>query len=148
MKLRNLMMALMVLAMGSGVYAEDGWEANSEYNKLFNSETLETYSGNVVSVERGVSLMPGMAPGVVVELMTDEKLVLVHVGPEFYTKKYRSAWDLQEGDQVEVIGSEVNFRGGPVLMAVQGTKGDKRVVLRKYNGEPIWNVSTPEFWSH
>ena len=87
MKLRNLVMALMVLAMGSGAYAEDGWEADSKYNQLFNSETMETYSGTVVHVARGISLMPGMAPGVVVELLTDEKLVSVHVGPEFYTSK-------------------------------------------------------------
>ena len=61
--------------------------------------------------------------------------------------KYRSDWNLKTGDEVEVIGSEVKFYGGDVLMAVEGTKDDKRVILRKYSGQPVWDVSTPEFWS-
>jgi hypothetical protein len=112
-----------------------GWGMGSQYNRMYNPDTVETLSGTVEAVDK-VTPMKGMYSGVHVMLKTDKETISVHLGPEWYVE--RQDVKIEKGDNIEVKGSRVTFAGKPVIIAAEVKKGDNTLVLRDSAGIPAW----------
>jgi hypothetical protein len=147
--MRNFALAVAVVAMlgvfpGGGALAQQGiawkggggWGAGSPYGRLYNPQTVETVSGEVVKVEQ-VTPMKGMHYGVHAVLKTAGETLSVHLGPGWYIENQEVK--IAAGDKLEAKGSRVSIDGKPVLIAAEVKKGDELLVLRDAAGVPVWS---------
>jgi hypothetical protein len=61
----------------------------------------------------------------------------VFLGPSQYIKIFNLP--LNPGDRVEVLGSEVKFKGANMILGREVTKGAVTMILRDDSGTPMWN---------
>ena len=112
-----------------------GWGMGTSYGRMYNSETVETVEGEVVSVDR-FTPMKGMSYGIHLMLKTAGETISVHLGPEWYIGNQDIK--IVPHDNVQVKGSRVTFEGKPVIIAAEVRKGDEVLKLRDKNGFPVW----------
>jgi len=146
------LMAMMILAVGTlfcgDVLAGDpglkGWEADSEYNKHYNVNELDSFRGRFVEVI-DVTPLPGMAPGVGIEIEDqDGDMIKVHLGPKSFVKL--DAIGLKKGDKVKIKGVWADINGEEVFMAskVKNKSRDEEVELKvrlTSDGTPFWTMT-------
>jgi hypothetical protein len=120
--------------MGAGGGQGQGWGAGS-YNRMFNPQTVETLTGEVVGVNRFTPAQ-GMSYGVHLTLKTDKETVPVHLGPGWYVEK--QGVTLAAGDKVQVTGSRITYQDKPAIIAAEVKKGDQVLKLRDATGTPAW----------
>lgn len=113
-----------------------GWGPGTSYARLYNPQTAETISGEVVSVDK-ITPMKGMYYGVHVVVKTDKETISVHLGPGWYIENQDVK--IAPNDKIEVTGSRIAFEGKPAIIAAAVKKGDEVMVLRDANGFPAWN---------
>ncbi len=112
-----------------------GWGANGQFNRMYDPKTVETVSGEVVSIDK-VRPMKGMHYGVHLTLRTANETISVHLGPEWYLGNQDVK--IEHGDKIEVKGSRVSFEGKPAIIASEIKKGAETLRLRDENGFPAW----------
>jgi len=117
-----------------------GWGDKNAYCALFNPKTVETTAGTITSIDQ-ITPMPGMRPGVQLEIKTAKGLIPIHLGPLWYLENQDIT--LQPNDAVEVTGSRVFCVNQEVIMASEVRRGDKTLKLRDLKGRPLWVVTTP-----
>jgi hypothetical protein len=105
------------------------------YNRMYDPKTVETVSGEVLSVDRTPFGRRG-AMGVHLTLKTDKETIPVHLGPARYVDQ--QGITLAAKDQIEVTGSRVTFRGKPAIIAREVKKGGQVLTLRDAAGVPAW----------
>jgi hypothetical protein len=113
-----------------------GWGAGSAYAKMYDPKTVETVSGEVLSVDR-LTPMKGMEYGVHLLLKTDNGTISVHLGPGWYIENQDVK--VEPKDRVQVRGSRITFDGKPAIVAAEMTKGDEILKLRDDAGFPLWS---------
>lgn len=113
-----------------------GWGLGTEYGRMYDPKTVETISGEVVTVD---SIMPmkGMCYGVHLTVKTDKETISAHLGPGWYIENQ----DIKiiPKDKVEVKGSRIIFEGKPAIIAAEVKKGDEVLKLRDDSGFPVWS---------
>jgi hypothetical protein len=112
-----------------------GWGPTGQYGRMYDPKTVETISGEVVSVDR-FTPMKGMGQGVHMTVKTATETVPVHLGPSWYLENQDVK--LAPKDTVEVTGSRITFQGKPALIAAEVRKGDEVLKLRDDSGYPVW----------
>ncbi|MEJ2683805.1 MAG: hypothetical protein P8Z71_05365 [Candidatus Sulfobium sp.] len=122
---------------GMGYNSGKGWAAGSRYNRLYDPGTVETDSGEVVSVQKMVP-MRGMSGGLHFILKSDRGTISVHLGPLWFLEK--EGVKIEPKDHVTVSGSRIIFRGKPALIAAEIRKGEKTWRLRDDRGVPLWSM--------
>jgi len=127
---------LRVLWRGTG-----GWGNKSTYCALFDPKTIQTLRGTVMSVD-SVTPLPGMSPGIELELKTDKGVLPIHLGPLWYVENQDI--DIQSQDTVEVTGSRIFCEGQDVIAATEVRHGGKKLKLRDNQGRPLWVAATEE----
>ncbi|MDP3181817.1 MAG: hypothetical protein Q8M54_03245 [Desulfobaccales bacterium] len=105
--------------------------------QMYDPKTVETISGEVVRVDQ----MAGMAAGVHLLLKTDKETLTVVVGPAAYLDQQKMK--IAAGDKLEVRGSRVTRRQGPVIVAAELKKGGQVLKLRDNQGLPLWPPQGP-----
>ncbi len=133
-------MLLSAIAMATSVFAGPrmgmgGWGTGTKYGRMYNTQTVETVSGEVVKVEK-IKPMKGMSYGIHLFLKTEKGDIPVHLGPAWYINN--QDMEVAVGDKVEVKGSRVEFSGKPAIIAAEVKKGDETLKLRDENGFPVW----------
>lgn len=122
-----------------------GWEPGSDYNTQFETKDADTLKGRVTKIYEIVP-MPGMAPGVAlqVEDKKDKGLEIVHLGPKGFVDL--ASIGLRVGDEVKVIGVWTEMDGQDVMLAVKVKKGEQSQlkVRRTKDGFPYWAMSAEE----
>jgi hypothetical protein len=113
-----------------------GWRAGTPYNRMYDPKTVETISGEVVSVDT-LTFMQGMSYGVHVMVKTDKETVSVHLGPGWYI--LNQDMKIEPKDRIEVKGSRITFQGKPAIIAAEVRKGEDMMKLRDDNGFPVWS---------
>jgi hypothetical protein len=113
-----------------------GWAPDGQYGRLYDAKTVETISGEIVSVDV-MAPMKGMAPGLHLTVKTDKETVSVHLGPAWYLENQDVK--LAPKDKVEIKGSRITFAGKPGLIAAEVKKGDETLILRDATGIPVWS---------
>ena len=104
--------------------------------RLYNPSTETTLQGSVTSVNT-VTGRRGGWNGVHLTVQASDKKYDVHLGPAAFVAN--SGFTFSEGDQVEVVGSKVEFNGATSLIARQITKDGKVLALRDKQGFPLWS---------
>lgn len=113
-----------------------GWGAGGQYGSIYNTATVETISGQVVSVEKVVPYR-GMSTGVQAVIKTDRETIPVHLGPSWYIERLDTK--IAAKDFITVRGSRVTFAGKPAILAAEiKTEAGGMLVLRDANGVPVW----------
>jgi hypothetical protein len=120
-----------MMQKGSG-----GWGAGTSYNRMYNPQTVETISCEVVSVDK-ITPIKDMSDGVHAVVKTDKGTISVHFGPSWYIENQDV--NIEPKDKIEVKGSRITFEGKPALIAAEVKKGDNVLVLRDTNGVPVWS---------
>jgi hypothetical protein len=124
-----------------------GWQEDSAYNQLYDPAEMDKFKAVVVRVKEVVP-MPGMSPGIAIEVREGKKgggdLILVHLCPTWFAK----AGDIgiKRNDRVKIKGVWAEIDGEDVFMASKVKKGDYfefKVRLTK-NGKPFWAMSAEE----
>ena len=119
-----------------------GWGQDDPYNKLYNVKDSERFKATVVKVLEVVP-MPGMSPGVALEVREGSETIVVHLCPVGYAKP--SEIGIKPGDNVSIRGCWAEIGGKDVFMAAKVKKGEAfefKVRLSK-DGTPFWTM-TPE----
>jgi hypothetical protein len=133
---------ILSLLMAAAGWAQPGMGPGSgqgrgmgAYNRMYNPKTVETLSGEVVSVEK---FTPGrrMSYGVHLTLKTEKETIPVHLGPSWYMEKQGITF--ATGEKVEVTGSRITYQGQPTIIAAEVKKGGQVLKLRNAAGVPVW----------
>src|SRR5579864_2573535 len=115
-----------------------GWGNKSAYCSLFDPKKVESVKGVVLSLEE-ITPLPGMSPGIEIELKTAKETVPVQLGPRWYLENQDI--DLISQDPIEVKGSYLVCNGRRVMAAAEVRKGDQVIQLRDATGRPLWAAS-------
>jgi len=120
----------------TGMGRRGGWGMGSAYGRMYNPKTVETISGEVVSVDR-ITPVRGMYYGVHMTVKTGKEEISVHLGPGWFIENQDIR--IRPKDKIEVKGSRIIFEGKPALIAAEVKKGDDILMLRDENGFPAWS---------
>jgi len=121
--------------MGPGGGQGRGWGASDSYNRMYNPKTVETLTGEVVSMDK-FTPNKRMSYGVHFTLKTEKETIPVHLGPIWYVEK--QAVVITAGDKVGVTGSRIMYQDKPAIIAAEVKKGDQVLKLRNAAGIPAW----------
>ena len=112
-----------------------GWGRGNPCCRMYNPETAEKFSGEVVSVDEIVRGKEGFY-GIHLTVKTDKETVTVHLGPGWYIENQDTKIEVK--DKVEITGSKVLYDDKSAIIAYEVKKGDDTLVLRDANGFPAW----------
>lgn len=112
-----------------------GWSPGSPYDCMYDPTTAEIWSGVVVQV-KSVAPRRGMSGGIHVVLKTETETVPVHLGPAWFIENQDR--QIQEGDEIEVLGSRITFENEPAILAAGVRLGEETLRLRDQSGLPVW----------
>ena len=112
-----------------------GWGPGSQYGRMYDPKTVETLSGEVVSIDK-MTPMKGMHYGIHLMLKTAKETIAVHLGPAWYIENQDVK--IEPKDKLEIKGSRVTFEGKPTIIAADVKKGDETLKLRDEKGYPVW----------
>ena len=114
----------------------DGWESGSEFNNLFNTKTIDTLSGEIVSID---SVQPGkgMCFGIQVVVKTKTETATVILCPTWFTQCLNIC--LKANDKIEIEGSRVVYNGKPIIIAQKIISNRIILQMRNSKGVPIWD---------
>jgi hypothetical protein len=141
-----LVAGLFVLACSQPVVISGnaGYNADSPYNRLYNTRTVFTFKGKVTGIQLAPP-MSGMLNAVTLMVKsTSGKTWQVDVGPEWYVNNQRTR--LAVRDNVQVTGSRVTIAGHDVVLAEQivNLKTKSVLALRRPAGRPYWDAITTQ----
>lgn len=119
-----------------GCRGSGGWGMGSAYGRLYDPKTVETISGEILSLDQ-ITPYKGMSYGVHMTVRTDKGTVSVHLGPAWYLDNQDVK--LAPKDKVQITGSRITFDGKPAIIAAEIKKGADILKLRDENGFPVWS---------
>ena len=122
--------------MGIMWQGSDGWGMNGSYCGMYNTGTIETISGEIISINKFTPIK-GMSHGVHIMVKTDTEIIPVHLGPLWYIEK--QDFKLETKEKIKVKGSVINFEDKKTIMASEVTKGNTTLRLWDEKGRPVWS---------
>lgn len=127
-----LIVALLAALPLVGAQSSEQKEAVPKYN----AKTEATFKGTVEEVkDRNCPVSGGMGSHIILKL-NDGSTIEVHLAATKFVKTYELVF--AKGDQVEVIGSKVEFEGVDTIFAREVHRGQDTFVFRDKDGKPIW----------
>ncbi len=113
-----------------------GWSMGSAPESAFDSQTIKTIQGDVVSVQE-LPTEADVVGGIYVLLKTgDNENVAVRLGPSSVITA--GGLSIEPYDTLTVIGSEIDTGGHKGIIATQVRKGSDSVQLRSNKGAVAW----------
>ena len=113
-----------------------GWGPGGQYSRMYDLKTVETVSGEVISVDK-ITPTKGMSYGVHMTVKTGKETISVHMGPGWFIENQDI--EINPKDKVQVKGSRITFEGKPAIIAAEVKKGDEILKLRDEKGFPAWS---------
>jgi len=113
-----------------------GWGPGRSYSRMYNPQTVETITGEIMSVDR-ITPIKGMSYGIHIEVKTGKETLPVHLGPGWYIENQDVK--ILPKDKIEVKGSRIKFEGKATLIAAEVKKEGEVLTLRDANGFPVWS---------
>jgi hypothetical protein len=105
------------------------------YGRLYDVKTVETFQGTIAKIEKIACRRAGMY-SMSLLVQQDKESIPVYLGPGWYVEKPNVK--LAEGDKVQVVGSRVTIKKGPIILAKEIKKGEQVLRLRSDKGFPLW----------
>jgi hypothetical protein len=135
-KLGLVIMGCLVMLATSSWAQPGGRGGGMHYGTMWEPKTIETLSGEVVTVEKYVPGRGGTSYGVRLSLKTEKETIPVVLGPASYIEEKRIKF--AANDKIEVKGSKMSIQGQPTIIAAEVKKGDQVLKLRDDKGIPLW----------
>ncbi|MGB8889954.1 MAG: hypothetical protein WCC87_24735 [Candidatus Korobacteraceae bacterium] len=95
----------------------------------------------VKGVIEDIRQVPGAAQATQLAVKTDEKTILVYVGPEDFLKEIEVSFT--KGDKVDIVGAKAPNGTEEEILAREITVGSNTFTLRDDKGVPIWSGWKP-----
>jgi len=118
---------------------ERNWVRATEYRRLFDASKMRTINGTVID---RVRFEPeNHSPGIALKIKPDsnqDRELLVHLGPAWFFDHQQL--QIVNNDKITVKGARADFQGDPVILATEITIGNRTMVLRDNEGNPVWDV--------
>jgi hypothetical protein len=131
----------------SGVAAEEqlhmkGWGVEDDYNRHYDVTKFEKFKARVLRI-KVVTPMPGMAPGVAMDVQDNGKIIEVQICPTWFARPDEIG--IRKGDRVSIRGVRANINNKDVFMASKLKKEDYFELKVRFtkDGRPFWTM-TPE----
>ena len=142
-RIGTLLTALLIVTYTTAAFAAPGnwgrgtggWDMGGAYQRMYNPATVETASGEVMSVDR-ITPMKGMGAGIHLQLKTDKETISVHLGPAWYIERLDAR--IEKGNKMVVKGSRVAVAVKPAIIAAEVKRGSALLKLRDDYGIPVW----------
>jgi DNA/RNA endonuclease YhcR with UshA esterase domain len=132
MKTWQAVILVLALAIGAAVPVVAQKPTVPKYD--LSAET--TFKGTIDDVhDRQCPISGGLGSHFNLKL-ADGKIVEVHLATTKFVKSYELVFN--KGDQVEVIGSKVQFEGAEAILAREVKRGNDDFLFRDPQGKPIW----------
>ena len=112
-----------------------GWGMFSPYSKMFDSRSVETIKGEVLTIERFIPLK-GMSSGLQIIVRTETDTIAAHLGPEWFMDNQDI--HIEREDIIEIKGARITFDGKSVLIATEILRRTDILRLRNISGFPVW----------
>lgn len=122
-------------AMRANAQSGQGQLAGCPGCPKYDPKTEATINGVVQEVKEVPG--PGKGTGTHLIVKAGNDVYEVHVGPTWYLTQQKYAFT--KGDQVEVVGSKVEYQGAPAIIARQIKKDGNTLTLRDGQGVPRWS---------
>ncbi len=107
------------------------------YEKIFDSKTIRTISGQVIKIDQVPEIRFGGE--MLLTVFVDKKEVIpVYLGPAFYIIGSDQEKYFKIGDKVTVTGSQITGHGEPFMLATTLKRGNEILRLRDKDGTPEW----------
>lgn len=132
----KIFLPLLILFFAGNLYSQSGWGPGSKYNQLYDINTVETISGQVISVDQ-ISHDNSKSNGVHLTVNTGQENITVHLGPAWYIDNQEI--QIVKDDIISVTGSKVVYNGDMIIIAKYVIKGNDELLLRDDNGFPLWS---------
>ena len=119
-----------------------GWGVDDAYNKHYDVAKFEKFKANVVRIKEVIP-MPGMTPGVAMDVKTDGDIIEVQICPTWFARPVEIG--IKKGDRVNIRGVRANINGEDVFMASKIKKEEYFELKVRFtkDGIPFWTM-TPE----
>jgi hypothetical protein len=119
-----------------------GWGVDDPYHKHYQVAKFEKIKANVLKIKEVIP-MPGMAPGVAMDVETDGETIEVQICPTWFMQPDEIG--IKEGDRVSIRGIQANINNKKVFMASKIKKEDYFELKVRFtkDGIPFWTM-TPE----
>ena len=111
------------------------WEPPGRYSRMFDPKTLETFSGEVTTVDQ-ITPGYGMSDRVWLGLQTDKHMILVILGPTWFHNVRN--FKIEPKDRLEVKGSMITSMEEPMFIATEVKNGAQVLKLMNDSGYPVW----------
>jgi hypothetical protein len=139
--LRILFAAACVLAASTAAAAPPdpaiaGWDRGQAYDRQYAPNLEVVVPAVVVKVEK-FTPGDGMAEGVRAQVQSRGETFWVHLAPAAWLAAQR--FELAEGQQITVTGSNVRLDGERVILASKVERDGKTLRLREDSGKPVWS---------
>jgi hypothetical protein len=137
-KMKTKLFILIVLMLGLSAfnaYSQEKDGIGSGYKNLYDINTVETITGEIISVDKVYS-DNNLTYGVHMALYSSEGLLSVHLGPSWFVDNQEI--QLTSGDFVSVTGSRLTFNNNQIIIAKEVMKDNAVLLLRDDTGYPLW----------
>jgi len=120
----------------------DGWGVDDPYHKHYQVAKFEKFKAKVLRIKEVIP-MPGMAPGVALDVKADGKIIEVQICPTWFARSDEIG--IKEGDRISLRGVRANINNKDVFMASKIKKEDYFELKVRFtrDGIPFWTM-TPE----
>ena len=142
---------LAFLSIGiSGIVAAEqphmqGWGMEDVYNKHYDVAKLEKFKAKVLRIKEVIP-MPGMAPGVAMDVKNDSDIIEVQICPTWFARPDEIG--IMKGDRVSLRGVRANINGKDIFMASKIKKEDYFELKVRFtkDGIPFWTRTPDELF--
>lgn len=112
-----------------------GWERGQAYDRLYDPNLEVVVPAVVVKVEK-FAPMEGMAEGLRAQVQSRGETFWVHLAPAAWLAAQK--FELADGAEVVVTGSNVKIAGERVILASVLERDGEKLRLRDLKGRPAW----------
>ena len=134
------LLVIICSAIGIAQKENDGWEDGSKFNSLFNTKTIDTVFGEIVSLDI-VKPTNGMSYGIQLIVKTKTDTLTAILCPTWFTKCLNIC--LKANDKIEIEGSRVTLNNKPIMIGARIICNGIILKMRNDKGHPIWDYLRP-----
>jgi len=120
-----------------------GWGIDDPYNKFYDVKEFERIRAWVKRIKT-VTPLPGMYPGVALDVYEGNQEFEVQIAPVWFVKPNEIG--IKPGDRIKINGVWAEMNGKDVFLASKIKKGDywEFKVRSTKNGKPFWTMTLEE----
>lgn len=120
-----------------------GWGVRDPYHHNYQADKSEKFKGKVLRIKEVIP-MPGMSPGVAIDVKEDSKVIEVQICPTWFAKPDEIG--IKEGDRVNIRGVRANINNQEIFMASKIKKENYFEIKVRFtkDGIPFWTMTPDE----